>query len=261
MLYQKVARSIVGFLYLRMFLLYWPLYRIYKRWTDRTERAWVRSLVAQGDVIVDVGANIGVYSIFFASLVGSKGQVLAFEPDPRNFNRLQRATARHAQILAIESAASDVNGSARLFLSEGLNFDHKMYGNPGSEYSVEVPTIRLDDFESLRDRSVGLIKIDVQGFECCVLPGARATLSRNRDVSVLIEYFPWGLRSSGSSPEAFVDLIRECGFVVTTFDKDPNVLFTGFDKVCNRNWYRNLILSRDSNASLRSLTRASFNST
>jgi len=257
---RKVLRAVLGFLYSHLFFLYWPLYRAYKKRADAHERAWIRGFVRPGDAIVDVGANVGVYSVFFSGLVGPKGRVFSFEPDPQNFIRLTRTTASHRPVAAFESAVGSQTGSIRLFQSKGLNFDHHTYANPDDVQSVEVPITRLDDVEALRGVEIALIKIDVQGFEPAVLIGAQELLARNPKAKLLLEYYPWGLRSSGSGPEAFIELLRAREYVVTTFTDEPDLLLTGVHKVHDRNWYRNLVLSHGLDTAVRGMTRVRLES-
>lgn len=244
-MHDRIAlRRAIGFLFVHAFWLYWPLYRIYKRRIDRLERAWVRGWLRDGDAVVDVGANIGVYSEYFAELVGSTGEVHAFEPDPLNYSRLHRLASQHPTIHPTQAAVGDRDGTIELFQSDGLNFDHHTYRNADDDRSVEVPLVRLDDVEALRTRPIRLVKIDVQGSDLGVLRGMTALLARNPEARVLVEYYPFGLAGSGSSPEDLIRFLREGAFTVSSFDPDPQLLFTGVDHVGDRDWYRNLVLSR-----------------
>ena len=246
-MHDRVAlRRAIGLLFVHAFWLYWPLYRAYKRRIDRLERAWVRDWLRDGDAVVDVGANIGVYAEYFAELVGATGEVHAFEPDPLNYSRLHHLASSHPTIHPTQAAVGDRNGRIELFQSAGLNFDHHTYRNADDDTSVEVPLVRLDDVEPLRTRSIRLVKIDVQGADLSVLRGMTAILARNPEACVLVEYYPFGLASSGASPQDLISFLREGDFTVSSFDPDPQLLFTGVDRVGDRDWYRNLVLSRGS---------------
>lgn len=252
---RKLLRAVLGFLYGHMFFLYWPLYRAYKSRADQQERAWIRRFITPGDVIVDIGANVGVYSVFFAELVGAQGCVFGFEPDPQNFARLKKTTARHPRVFPTEAAVGDETGSIQLFQSKGLNFDHRTYSNPDDKHSVNVAITRLDDVASLQEQPIRLIKIDVQGFEMSVLRGAQQTLARNPAAKILLEYYPWGLSASGSSPAEFIAMLNRDGYVVTSFDADPNLLFDGINHTKDRNWYRNLVIGMTADEFVNDMTR------
>ncbi len=91
-----------------------------------------------------------------------------------------------------------------------------------------------------------------------VLRGARDTLARNPDVKILLEYYPWGLCAAGSSPDAFIAMLKEHGFVVTAFDSDPYLLFAGAHRTGDRNWYRNLVIGKDADEAVSAMTRVSL---
>ena len=74
------------------FPIYSLCYRAFKAYTDRTERQLMKSILSEGAVVVDAGANIGVYSQFLSHCVGPTGLVHSFEPSPDNFKRLRAAT-------------------------------------------------------------------------------------------------------------------------------------------------------------------------
>jgi FkbM family methyltransferase len=160
-------------LYRRAYPLYKPLYSLYKALWDRSERAILRRVVRPGMIVVDIGANIGVYSRFLAGLVGVNGKVIAFEPAPDNFRRLWDNVAALPQIEPIQAAVGGSTGEIVLFESEELNVDHRVYDTRENRHQVRVPCWVLDDYISADER-VDLIKIDVQGFELPALRGAGA---------------------------------------------------------------------------------------
>ena len=199
-------------LYRRAYPLYKPLYGLYKAFSDRGERAILRRVVRSGMIVLDIGANIGVYSRFLAGLVGADGKVIAFEPAPDIFHRLRDNVTGLPQVEPIQAAAGDSTGEIVLFESEELNVDHRVYDTGENRRRVRVPCWALDDYIAA-DQLIDLIKIDVQGFELRALRGAARILKRNPKIIVLLEYWPHGLRAAGDTPMALVDyLSKECGF-------------------------------------------------
>ena len=89
--------------------IYRSLYSLYKTITDRYERRLCRSLISPGDVVVDVGANIGIYTEFFANLVGANGKVHAFEPEPTNFYFLSRTLSSKDNIFLYQGGVGRKN--------------------------------------------------------------------------------------------------------------------------------------------------------
>ena len=186
-------------------------YSAYKAWSDRLERRLLTRLLSPGKTVVDVGANIGIYSEFFARRVGSDGAVFAFEPHPTNFGRLSRVPRHYPQVHCRQAAVAEASGSLRLFISESLNVDHHTYDCADGRASIVVEAVALDDFFT-PGYPVHLIKIDVQGAELAVLKGAKRILQANRQIEVLFEYWPYGLKRAGASGAELLRFLSDLGF-------------------------------------------------
>src|SRR4051794_1877321 len=85
-------------LYEHYYFIYHPLYSVWKALSDRRERWLLRKLIRPGMTIVDVGANVGVYTRFFAAYTKNGGIVHCFEPSPSNFRRLSDNTAHLSNV-------------------------------------------------------------------------------------------------------------------------------------------------------------------
>src|SRR5262249_27013425 len=96
--------------YQHAFPIYRPLYAAYKTYADRAERQLLRKTLFQGAVVVDVGANIGIYSEFLARCVGPTGLVHCFEPSPDNFRRLSAATRHLSNVRLSQVAIGERSG-------------------------------------------------------------------------------------------------------------------------------------------------------
>ncbi len=143
------------------------------------------NLLAPGDVVVDVGANIGVFSLISALRVGPAGRVIAFEPHPRAFARLVRnVDQNHFQkvIVPIQAAVSAAAGE--------LSFDPDsitVHNSVDAAGSTTVRAVTLDaDPNVTALAQIDLLKIDVEGHEVAVLGGAEETLLRTRHI--VVEY-------------------------------------------------------------------------
>ncbi|WP_244622175.1 FkbM family methyltransferase [Bradyrhizobium ivorense] len=166
-------------------------------------------------IIVDVGANVGVYSRFFATLTKSGGIVHCFEPSPLNFERLRDNIAHLTNVRSNQAAVGDRSGTLSLYLSDELNVDHRAFGGDELRDSITVQVVSLDDYFAVGQR-VDLIKIDVQGFEMNVLRGAARVLAENQNIVVMMEYWPYGLRKASIEPQEPIALLRDLGFEVRT---------------------------------------------
>ena len=226
-------------LYRHAYPLYRPLYGLYKVLLDRSERALLRRVVTPGMTVIDVGANIGVYSRFLAGLVGADGKVVAFEPAPDVFRRLQDNVARLSQVEPINAAVGSDTGEIVLFESDELNVDHRVYDMGENRRQIRVRCWALDDYIQPAQR-VNLVKIDVQGFELRALRGAERVLKSNAGIVVLLEFWPHGLRAAGDQPAALVDyLSKGCGFQLYGIESrrlrlfDPRSLNEHPESYCN----------------------------
>jgi FkbM family methyltransferase len=191
--------------------IYEPLYSLYKAISDRYERRLISQRLGPGMTVIDVGANIGVYTNFFASLVGPSGRVIAIEPDTENYRRLVRATTSHQSVVAMHGAASDATGTCTLFISDSLNVDHQTYDSGESREAISVPAYRIDDLVKPGSR-VDFIKMDIQGAEPIAISGAERVLQENPEIALLFEYWPNGIRRSGHEPDRVLNHLRALGF-------------------------------------------------
>lgn len=164
--------------------------------------------------VLDIGANIGIYTSFLAELVGPTGRVVAFEPEKRNVDRLRSAVFSLAQVEVVHAAVTDRSGTIELFVADDLNVDHHTYASNGRR-SEKVAAVALDDFVKKGER-VDLIKMDIQGAEAAALRGARRVLSAVPGPTLLMEYWPYGLRRAGEDPPALLALLRASGFELET---------------------------------------------
>jgi FkbM family methyltransferase len=168
----------------------------------------------EGDTFIDVGANIGYYTVMAAKLVGPRGRVIAFEPDPENFALLKRNIEANGftNVILEQKALFNKPGTLKLYLEETNKGGHKVFQFGQPRPTVEVEAVRLDDYLKNDQRTVDLIKIDTEGAEGAILEGMRETLGRHQNVKLVVEFFPLLLRSFGSDPAAMLGDLRSLGF-------------------------------------------------
>jgi FkbM family methyltransferase len=143
-----------------------------------------------GSVVYDVGAHIGVVSIFAGELVGPTGRVFAFEADPENAKRIETHVQRNdlAQIQVFSCAAWSSSGKlsferASAHSSRNQGSVSKAPAQTGQD-TIVVESIRLDDFAQQHVLPPTLIKIDVEGGEADVLLGCEQIFSRSHPVLI-----------------------------------------------------------------------------
>ena len=183
------------------------------------------SIVKPGDVVYDIGANMGLYAVFLGQAAGPRGQVIAIEPEPHYCERLRSNAAlnglRNIRVACL--ALGDRPGKLELLPSEVGKAAPRLAeftpdvgrGRAGSKVQV-MEGERLVEIENLPlPRTV---KIDVEGHEYAVLRGLRRTLSNPLCQIVCCEVHP-GLLPEGVSPGEILDFLKSCGF--TRFDVLP----------------------------------------
>ncbi|MEM6809789.1 MAG: FkbM family methyltransferase [Pseudomonadota bacterium] len=191
--------------------------------------AWLMQAVApqDGDLIIDIGANIGWYAMHFAQLCkGTDARVLAFEPDPRNFGLLTENIGRNDAdaVQPFQLALSDNDEGAALhqFGSNNLGRHSLLPINEGG--SVSVATARLDDLLAQPDfanRRPRAVKMDIEGFELVALRGAPEMLARCP--LVVFEYSPRYMRAGGIEPAALLHFMRGLGFAAQRLENGQAV--------------------------------------
>ena len=133
-----------------------------------------------GWTVVDVGANIGAFSVWAAGMMGASGRLLAIEPNPVSFRELRRSLDELAvDATAFAVACGDVEGEVTLHFQPGYTVSSSLTSFDAATESATVPMRRLDALLGETGIShVDLLKIDVEGAEELVLRGAGEALSR-----------------------------------------------------------------------------------
>ena len=189
------------------------LYGAYKKYIEAGPVDRLREFVPPASVVIDVGANVGFFSLRFAEWVGSAGEVISIEPEQRNFDILNDALQRaglSGRVRALKAAAVAVAGTARLEINPLHPADHKL-SLDGT--GLPVDGVTLDDLVvDKRHLRPSLVKIDVQGAEMLVLNGASDILTV-AGPALFIELHEEGLRRFGTSVSAILDHLCLHGYL------------------------------------------------
>jgi FkbM family methyltransferase len=166
-----------------------PAFR-YLSWNP-VEYAAFRAAVGPGHVALDVGANVGAYSLLLGQWVGRTGAVYAFEPSPDMYEGLVqhvRLNALDGVVRPVAAAVADRDGRATLL--EASTAGERRLALDRSEPGMTVATVSIDSFCARHRLDPSFIKIDVEGFELDALRGARDTIRRCRDAALFVELHP-----------------------------------------------------------------------
>ncbi len=179
------------------------------------ETALLLDALAPGNCFLDVGANIGYFSVLAASRVGASGQVFAFEPEPGNAALLRHSVALNgfdSVVTVCEAALTDTAGEGRLYINPTNYGDHQLHAaladGAHKPEAISVPLVVGADWLSGRAARVDVVKVDVQGAEVQAIQGLLPILhSSLPELSLLIELSPRSLRLAGRSGRELITLL------------------------------------------------------
>ncbi|MEJ7783923.1 MAG: FkbM family methyltransferase [Solirubrobacteraceae bacterium] len=170
-------------------------------------------LLLPGDVFVDGGANIGLFTLRAATVVGSTGRVVACEPGPGTMTLLRANAQRNdfGMVDLHEVALSDASGIASFTIFEDGSGLASFAPQPAGGRAVDVTVTTLDSVTSRFGDQVALVKLDVEGTEVKALRGASALIARSAPL-FLIEVEPDHLARQGASIEDLMGVLQPHGY-------------------------------------------------
>lgn len=179
------------------------------------------SFVEEPEYIVDIGGQIGSFSVFCAKLF-PKARIYCFEPEPGNFELLEKNVALNApgQVQAHEMAVSDRAGQLKLFVSPSDSGGHRLeISDPSSVASVDVNVTTLENLtKDFAGKNISILKVDVEGSELKILRAGKDILQNSVD-KIFVET---GQGVIGGVKEDVIQLLKECGFSLK-IEGDPAV--------------------------------------
>lgn len=199
----------------------------------KSDNEIIKRFVREGDVVFDVGADLGALSVMFSSLCGNSGKVFAFEPTKRTFRFLMDNIKLNKadNVFAVNAAVSEKDGEAAFIehrYSHGLNYIDRM----GAGTTNRVYTIRLDSFLKNHNLSkIDFLKIDVEGSELFILESLGERLKNVK--TIYFEFHPKNYQRAGYRPqdilnfleknnfEIFIPVQKEKEFKLVLFKKQP----------------------------------------
>lgn len=199
---------------------------------ERLEVACCRTLIKPGNRVLDIGAHIGLYSILFSSLVGTNGLVIAFEPEPKNRDLLERNILLNncTNTVVYPFALTDKeNSSEKLYCCPFNSGMHRLYPSVCSDgTAITVPCRSGDEIVT---GPIDFIKIDVEGLEERAIKGLDKCIRSSPNISILMEYFPLALIESGTKPSELISLLS--GFGLSPFSlSQPGIKRTTPEILC-----------------------------
>jgi FkbM family methyltransferase len=174
----------------------------------------VKEKVKPGQTAIDIGANIGYFTLLFARAVGVEGIVYAFEPNPflAKILRYNISINEYQNVKVIEKAISNSPGQARFYINKRAHERSSLIPARKSEI-ITVDTITIDNFFSPSYPKVDWIKVDVEGNEAKALAGMSEILKRNNEIKLIIEFIP---KNRGFNADAIFEILE--GFSYESLD-------------------------------------------
>lgn len=208
---------------------------------EKNEIDFLQKTLKKGDTFIDVGANIGVYTVVASRLVGDNGMVFAFEPSRREFELLLNNIKlnRLKNIYPVKSAISNRTGIIKLRVASGLHtgtntLASTFWSNNIKLWDIEeVVTYRLDDFIVQNNiKNIELVKIDTEGYELSVLQGMQYILNTYKP-SIMVEINEYSLRNTSCEKEQIFAFLKEHNYKIFYYDKN-GTLTEDFPQYLNR---------------------------
>lgn len=209
------------------------------------ERDYVNTFcqtVREGDTVLDVGANVGYFSLLASRKAGARGVIYAFEPAPKTYGRLLRNLRINQieNVVALELGLSDMEETLRLRIPKENPAEASIASQASSEvligtrYAVNLVEVKLMPFDKFygerRMRGIDVVKIDVEGSELKVLRGMNMALRSNPNVILFVEISPLLIELLDGKTVELVHLLRECGFVdAFAVNKNIHIDLVGLD--------------------------------
>ena len=188
-----------------------------------------------GDMtLIDIGANLGLYTAISMHHLDAGGRIVAFEPHPKSYEFLQKNVAANQidgrtcpRVDTFKLAATPESGRQKLRLNPENRGDNRMYHGTYQGKMEEWDTLPVegrpvdDVLAELGIEEVNFVKVDIQGYEQKAISGFQKTLARSQNVILLSEFWPKGLQEAGGSATEYLQMLTNLGFALHVLNEKP----------------------------------------
>jgi FkbM family methyltransferase len=224
---------------------YWEL------WVTRLFQDWVQP----GMRVVDVGSNIGYFTLIAASQVGQAGHVYAFEPNPSTFELLQRNVEINGlgdRTTLIQKAVFSESKTVRFhhlkqhhaYSSLNLYPDESLKKLQDESIAFDVDAISLDEYFAEFNAAIDVVKIDIEGGEPDVLRGMQMLIRQNPKLAIICEFESYRFQQAGTDPGAFLRELHDWGLVMRLINDQSQLVDVSVETLLNLKSYCYLLLTQ-----------------
>jgi len=202
---------------------------------EHSEQALFAKYLHGDMTLVDIGANLGLYTAISMHHLDAGGRIVALEPFPQTYEILQKNVAANQtngracpRVDTFNLAATPEPCRVDLRMNPENRADNRLYrgtyhGKLEQWDSLPVKGRPVDDVLSeLGIEEVNFVKIDIQGYEQKAISGFQKTLARSQNVILLSEFWPKGLTESGGSPQEYLQMLKNLGFTLYVLNEKPH---------------------------------------
>ncbi|MFH0936553.1 MAG: FkbM family methyltransferase [Candidatus Woesearchaeota archaeon] len=204
---------------------------------EETETKLFKDMIQENMTVIDIGAHIGYYTLIAAKLIGKKGKVYSFEPNPDNFALLKKNIEENGykNVTLINKAISNKKGFLKLFINPESSGGASIYEKENAKYYTNIIATTLD--ESLKNiKKIDIIKMDIEGAEILALEGMSNIIKRNKNIKLIIEFNPEGIKKLGYEPINLINKLKNFGFTIKVIDeKNKSIIPVEYNNIIFNN--------------------------
>ena len=198
---------------------------MYNYWVDWEEFNLIKDIIQSDDIVFEIGANMGFYTIWMSKFISNSGRIHSFEPDEKSYSRLiENIRVNHIQGYVISNKVAIADEVKLVKFTKGMDGENHILNKTGPDYEI-LPCTTIDQY--VVDHTISKIKylkIDIEGFELHALLGANKTLKSGK-IDILQLEINSQIQNSGSTINGLLTYIEEVGYRLCSYDPEYKKLF------------------------------------
>jgi len=194
---------------------------------EKTTVSLLKKILNEGMNAINIGANIGYFTLIMAKCVGEQGHIISFEPFQRTSEILKKNVEinGYSNIEIVTKGVSNTTKNVDLWVGGGSVYNFISEKSPEHDprlQKITIEAISIDEFFKNKKMNIHLAQIDAEGSEKYILEGMQEIIKKNPSMNIIIEYNPYTLELTGTSGGEFLELIVKMGFYIYLIDEKEN---------------------------------------